>query len=241
MSHPHILLHSWNTQGLCVNISLTVTQVPSYYVPPSQFAAQLKCTTQGLCVNTWLTIIQVPSSHVPPSYPAAQLKYTRSVLNTRLTDMQVPSLCLFPSKVRDFRSKWLLDQILVLHSDSVLPPSPSPPPPPPPFPWWQRKRQLVFWARHITEGSKANEIQSRSHSTHTKKRGKSSSILPSPTSQHFTSYRNGRQYCSCTCNNHFATNDCNVTLLPSVNTTALGMLCSAKYTHHSFMPVTKDH
>ena len=31
-----------------------------------------------------------------------------------------------------------------------------------------------------------------------------------------------------------------ITLLPSVNTIALGMFCGAKYTHHTFMPVVKN-
>ena len=33
----------------------------------------------------------------------------------------------------------------------------------------------------------------------------------------------------------------NTTLLPSVNTVALGMFCGAKYTHHTFTPVVKHH
>ena len=242
-------IHS--TRSACKYLANCYTGTISYHVPPSQSAAQLKYTAQGMCVNTWLTIIQVPSSHVPPSYPAAQLKYTRSVLNTRLTDMQAPSLCLFPSKVRDFRSKRLqdqtlvlhiLDHILVLHSDSLLPP-PHPCHPPPPFHWWQRTRQLVSWVRHSQLRDQKQMEYNQDLTAHTKKEGeiKLGSILPSPVSQHFTNYRNGRQYYSCTCNNRFATNDYNTTLLPSVNTTALGMLCGAKYTHHSFTPVTKDH
>ena len=47
-SYPHILLHSWNTQGLCVNTWLTVTQIPSYHVLPSYPAAQLK-HTRSVC------------------------------------------------------------------------------------------------------------------------------------------------------------------------------------------------
>ena len=31
----------------------------------------------------------------------------------------------------------------------------------------------------------------------------------------------------------------NTTLLPSVDTTALGMFCSIKYTHHTFAPIIK--
>ena len=33
----------------------------------------------------------------------------------------------------------------------------------------------------------------------------------------------------------------NTTLLPNVNTIALGMLCGAKYTHHTFTPIIKQH
>ena len=33
----------------------------------------------------------------------------------------------------------------------------------------------------------------------------------------------------------------NTALLPSVNTTALGMFCGAKYTHHTFMPIITHH
>ena len=33
----------------------------------------------------------------------------------------------------------------------------------------------------------------------------------------------------------------NITLLPSVNTIALGMFCGAKYTHHTLTPVIKHH
>ena len=31
----------------------------------------------------------------------------------------------------------------------------------------------------------------------------------------------------------------NTTLLPSVNTIALGMFCGARYTHHTFTPIIK--
>ena len=34
---------------------------------------------------------------------------------------------------------------------------------------------------------------------------------------------------------------CNITLLPSVKTIALGIFCGAKYTHHTFSPVIKHH
>ena len=33
----------------------------------------------------------------------------------------------------------------------------------------------------------------------------------------------------------------NTTLLPRVSTTALGMLCDARYTHHTFTPIIKHH